>query len=219
MAPESTNLALFDYFVRGGVFMWPLLLCSLVGVALIIYKIVVFAAANRGGEQLVDEVVSLTRNGDLLGAAATAGSSQLPVAGVLSAMLATRPRTREALRAEGQEAGERQLAQLEHGLPTLSTISTIAPLLGFLGTVSGMIRAFEAIAHQGMGDPGVVAAGIGEALITTATGLIVAIPCFVAYSYLVGRVNAFGMGMELAGNRLVQAVAEEVAADEVPVTA
>jgi biopolymer transport protein ExbB len=90
---------------------------------------------------------------------------------------------------------------------TLATIANIAPLIGFLGTVSGMIRAFTAIAEAGLGEPGVVAAGIGEALITTASGLIVAIPCFVAYNAFVARVNALALDIDLAGTRIANLVA------------
>jgi len=95
----------------------------------------------------------------------------------------------------------------------LSTIANVAPLIGFLGTVSGMIRAFTAIAESGLGEPGVVAGGIGEALITTASGLIVAIPCFIAYSYFVARVNGLSLNMEMAGTHLVNLIAGEGSED------
>ncbi|MGD8240149.1 MAG: MotA/TolQ/ExbB proton channel family protein, partial [Armatimonadota bacterium] len=91
-------------------------------------------------------------------------------------------------------------------LPTLSTVANISPLLGFLGTVTGMIKAFAAVAAEGLGDPTTVAAGISEALITTATGLIIAIPCFAAYNYFVSRVNRFALQMEDASANVADLV-------------
>lgn len=205
MEDLAARSALLDYFVRGGPWMWALLVCSVVAVAVIIYKIVALWLAGKGAERVVEDVTGRVEAGEFDAAVQQAEESSNSVGRVLAAVLAARVGAqgpREAAEASGAE----ELAQLESGLMTLATIANIAPLIGFLGTVSGMIRAFTAIAEAGLGEPGVVAAGIGEALITTASGLIVAIPCFVAYNALVARVNALALGIELAGTRIANLV-------------
>lgn len=215
MPVSVSSLALVDYFQRGSSWMWPLLACSLIALAVILYKAVDLWVAGRGTSALVEEVSGLVRDGDSERAAQICASSGAAVSAVLAAILKAADGTRRTIVEAAQGAGARQLALLESGLPVVSTIANVAPLIGFLGTVSGMIRAFTAIAEHGLGEPGIVAAGIGEALITTASGLIVAIPCFIAYSYFVARVNGLGLEMELAGTRLLHLVAEEAGEDAV----
>jgi biopolymer transport protein ExbB len=201
MEDIAARSALVDYFMRGGPWMWPLLVCSVVAVAVIIYKIVALWIAGRGADRVVADATGRVQAGELDAARQRVDESATAVGRVLAAVLASRGASqspREAAEASGAE----ELAHLESGLMVLATIANIAPLVGFLGTVSGMIRAFTAIAEAGLGEPGVVAAGIGEALITTASGLIVAIPCFVAYNALVARVNSLALGIELAGTRV-----------------
>jgi biopolymer transport protein ExbB len=198
--------ALLDYFVRGGPWMWALLACSVVAMAVIIYKIFALWLAGRGSERVVEDVTQRVQAGELETARERAGESHTAVGRVLAAVLGSRG-TAEGPREAAEASGSEELAHLESGLMTLATIANIAPLIGFLGTVSGMIRAFTAIAEAGLGEPGVVAAGIGEALITTASGLIVAIPCFVAYNAFVARVNALALDIDLAGTRIANLVA------------
>ncbi len=208
MGELAAQSALLDYFVRGGSWMWALLICSVVALAVIIYKIVNLYLAGRGAQALVEEVASLVEEGRTDEAGHRLTASSAAVAPVLRAILQASDRPGETPLEAAQAAGATELAALEAGLPVLSTIANVSPLIGFLGTVSGMIRAFTAIAQAGLGEPGVVAAGIGEALITTASGLIVAIPCFIAYSVFVSRVNALALGLELAGSRVAKLVSE-----------
>ena len=205
MEDIAARSALLDYFVRGGPWMWALLACSVIAVAVIIYKIVALWLAGRGAQRVAESVTEHVEAGELDTAQQRASESGTAVARVLQAVLASRDSVEgpgEAAEASGAE----EMAHLESGLMVLATIANIAPLIGFLGTVSGMIRAFTAIAEAGLGEPGVVAAGIGEALITTASGLIVAIPCFVAYNAFVSRVNGLSLGIELAATRVANLV-------------
>lgn len=215
MPLQMSGLALVDYFQRGSSWMWPLLACSLIALAVILYKSVNLFLSGRGASALASAVSALVTKGDPAGAARICASSRAAVSEVLSAILAATNVSRETRREAAQAAGARQVALLESGLPVLSTIASVAPLIGFLGTVSGMIRAFTAIAEKGLGEPATVAAGIGEALITTASGLIVAIPCFIAYSYFVARVNSIGLNMELSGTHLLNIIPEEAGEDAV----
>jgi biopolymer transport protein ExbB len=101
-----------------------------------------------------------------------------------------------------------EMGRLERGLNVLATTANVAPLLGFLGTVTGMINSFDALAKQGLSNPGAVAAGISEALITTATGLIIAIPIQLAYNYFATRINKFVRDIETATNMLIETFSE-----------
>jgi biopolymer transport protein ExbB len=207
MEDLAARSALLDYFVRGGPWMWALLACSVVAVAVIIYKIVALWLAGKGASRVADDVTARVEAGEMDAAIQEAEESSNSVGRVLVAVLTAARGGPQSPREAAEASGAEELAHLESGLMTLATIANIAPLIGFLGTVSGMIRAFTAIAEAGLGEPGVVAAGIGEALITTASGLIVAIPCFVAYNALVARVNALALGIELAGTRIANLVA------------
>ena len=198
--------ALVEYFVRGGSWMWALLVCSVIALAVIIYKSITLWLAGRGATSLVEQSVQLIEAGQTEKAAQDAASPSSSVAAVLSSIFSAAENGHITPREAAEATGAEEMAALESGLPVLSTIANVAPLIGFLGTVSGMIRAFTAIAEHGMGEPGVVAAGIGEALITTASGLIVAIPCFIAYSVLNSRVNALALAMEVAGSRVASMI-------------
>ncbi len=206
MAELAARSPLLDYFMRGGSWMWVLLACSIIALAVIIFKTVNLWLAGRDADSLVEEVLSLVEAGRHEEARRRCETSSAAVATVLAAAIGAAEHVTETPQEAAQAAGVSEMAALESGLPVLATIANVAPLIGFLGTVSGMIRAFTAIAQAGLGEPGVVAAGIGEALITTASGLIVAIPCFIAYSILVSRVNGLALGMELAGTRVAKLI-------------
>ncbi|MGC9317925.1 MAG: MotA/TolQ/ExbB proton channel family protein [Armatimonadota bacterium] len=210
MGSIAARSALLDYFVRGGSWMWVLLACSIIALAVIIYKLIGLWVASRGASNLVSEVISLMEAGERDQALERTAESSAAIGNVLHSILATTDEENHQAPLEAAEAaGAAEVASLESGLPVLSTIANVAPLIGFLGTVSGMIRAFTAIAEHGLGEPAVVAGGIGEALITTASGLIVAIPCFVAYGFFISRVNNLALGIELAGTRLANLLSEE----------
>jgi biopolymer transport protein ExbB len=203
MGALAANSAMIDYFVRGGPWMWALLACSVIALTVIIFKLIGLWLAGRGARLLADQVGQLVEDGDRDVAARLCEASPTAVAAVMGSTLAAAEDGPVSPEAAALAEGTAQLATLESGLPVLGTIANVAPLIGFLGTVSGMIRAFTAIAEAGLGEPGVVAGGIGEALITTATGLIVAIPCFIMYSFFTARVSSLALTMELAGTRLV----------------
>jgi len=198
MAAWLGEFTLVSYFARGGFWMYPLALCSLAGLAVILYKLHEFWRASIVSEDLMLKVEGKLTAGDTESAVGLCEKSPGPLGLVIGAGLLAKDKRREGIRQAGQEAGVRAIASLEGYLPALSTMANIAPLLGFLGTVTGMIKAFAAVAAEGLGDPTTVAAGISEALITTATGLIIAIPCFAAYNYFVSRVNRFALQMEEA---------------------
>jgi biopolymer transport protein ExbB len=195
---QNYDYDLINMFQDGGWFMYPLLLCSLFALGVIIAKAYTLWAAGRHSARIIAEVETLTRAGKINDAVELTRSEPGPVAAILNAGLS---RLRGRFRGEDIESavksiGVIELGFLERGLTVLATIANVAPLLGFLGTVAGMISAFGAIAEAGQVEATLVAGGIKVALITTATGLIIAIPVNIAYNYFVTRIDKLIRAME-----------------------
>ncbi len=185
----------------------PLLLCSVVALALIIERALSLRTARVAPPRLVDEVISVTRANLPSQDTITKLSENSTLGTVLAHGLqaATDPRpSEEHLRGALEAAGRQALYQLERNLNALGTIAAAAPLLGLLGTVIGMIEIFGASGASGTGgaNPQDLAHGISVALYNTAFGLIVAIPSLIAYRHFRGRVDGFALQMELAADRL-----------------
>jgi len=206
--PSSPHYTLLEYFWRGGVCMWPLLACSIAGVAITLYKIWQFVRISGDPEALLARVEGRIRSGDQAGAAEACLAARGPVAAIIHAGLSHVSQPRGTVQEAVQLAGLHELAALESWLPALQTAGYVAPLLGFLGTVTGMIKAFFAVSERGLGDPTVVSAGIAEALITTATGLLIAVPVYAAYNYFVSRVGSHALQMERASLHVVNLIAD-----------
>jgi biopolymer transport protein ExbB len=136
-----------------------------------------------------------------------------PLGQILAAGLASRQQDRATMKEVIEDAGRHVVHELERYLNTLGTIAAISPLLGLLGTVSGMIRTFSVLMSGSAGDPAALAGGISEALITTEAGLLVAIPALIGYRYLRGRVEALVVQMEKEAIGLVEALQRKQAMD------
>jgi len=197
---EATiEYALLQMFKDGGVMMYPLLLCSLVGLGVIIAKFYLLQVADFRSKNLLARVMEQVKAGKLDAAIQLTEQTPGPVAAILLAALR---RIREG-RIEEQEfekavktTGVIELGFLERGLVVLATVANVAPLMGFLGTVAGMISAFGAIALAGQVEASLVAGGIKVALITTAAGLVIAIPVNIAYNYFVTKIDKLILEME-----------------------
>lgn len=202
-ATQESEIGLVKLFVTGGWSMWPLLLSSIVGFGVILERLYFFFTAKlvRKGynQDLQDAIDASGMNGVDEFLKANEGQR---ITDVLKNGMEVSQNDPEIFAAGiEREAGE-VMTLLEKGLTVLSAVSTIAPLVGFLGTVSGMINAFDAIANADQVNAKVVAGGIKEALITTAAGLIVAIPAMTFYQYLQGRVAFFTSEVEEAANKI-----------------
>lgn len=186
---------------------WPLILCSITALALVIERAVQLRTSVVAPRTLIDEVLVVTRSGlpssevvDKLGASSVLGG--VLATGMRSVM--SDPRiSEEALRQSFENAGRQALHRLERYLNALATIASAAPLLGLLGTVIGMIEIFGAQSPASGTNPQQLAHGISVALYNTAFGLIVAIPTLMFYRYFRGRVDAFQLTMELGAERLL----------------
>jgi biopolymer transport protein ExbB len=145
---------------------------------------------------------------DVQGAIAVCERHRGPVAAIVKAGLLRYGRPKDQVEMALQDASAHELAHLERGLPILATVAMVAPLLGFLGTVTGMINSFEALASVGLNNPAAVAQGISEALITTAAGLAIAIPVQMAYNYFVTSVNTIVRSMESAAHVVLESLGD-----------
>ncbi len=197
-----------DFYVRGGFFMHPILLCSILGLAVILERAYVLSRARTDAKKLVAEMLHALKSGGPEAARGLLEKTRGPIAAILHAGLLRADVGLEAVERSILTAAAIEVSFLERGLIWLASIANIAPLLGFLGTVSGMIHAFEAIAAAEQVSPKLVADGIAEALITTAAGLIVAIPVQVAYNYFVQRIERYSVDMEESSHDLLDALTQ-----------
>ena len=195
----NDQFGLLTLFADGGFMMYPLVLCSLIALGVMIAKFWTLWAAHKDTAKVLADVDELARAGDIDGAIAAAGSKRGPASAILMAGL-RRIKGREVGEGEIEQAvstvGTIELGFLERGLVVLATIANVAPLMGFLGTVAGMILAFASIEAAGSVDPALVAGGIKVALLTTASGLAIAIPVNIGYNFFVTRIDKLIVDME-----------------------
>ena len=197
---------MFEIVKAGGIVMVPLILCSILAAAITLERLWTLRSQHVVPEELVDKVWRWVENRTLSDKQIFALQQHSPLGRVLAAGLANRHRDRSLMIEAIEDAGRHVAHELERYLNALGTIAAISPLLGLLGTVTGMIRTFKAITVAGVGNPTAMASGIAEALITTATGLIIAIPALVAYRMLRSRVDGHVIDMEKESLKLVQAI-------------
>ncbi len=189
--------AIPDFLAKGGIAMWVLVLCSVVGAAVIVERLVYHARLRLDVREFLERLAQALATGDTEKAEAVAAGVRHPVARIAQVYLAglryPPALARDLLVREGNEA----LAALERRLRVLATVAQISPLLGLLGTVAGMVKAFATIeSMEGMVQPAQLAGGIWEALLTTVAGLIVAIPCIAMLHYFQSRTAAINHDME-----------------------
>ena len=180
----------------GGPFMWPIIFCSIAAVGILLERLWTLQRKRVLPQELIKRVSQLAETNQVNTKVIEALEKNSPLGRVLAAALANRDRGRDIMMERVQDTGRHVVHELERFLNSLGTIASISPLLGLLGTVAGIIRAFNAVMLGGMGDPRMLAGGISEALVTTAAGLAVAIPSFIAYRYLRGKVERIVIDME-----------------------
>ena len=190
----------------GGPLMWPIILCSIAAIAIVAERLWTLSAQRVMPRGLLQKVWQLVDNNQINDKVIAALEQNSPLGRVLAAGLANRHRPREVMMERLEDTGRHVVHELERFLNTLGTIASVTPLLGLLGTVTGIIKAFNAITEGGMGDPRMLSGGISEALITTAAGVLVAIPALIAYRYLRGRVERIVVDMEKNAIQLADAL-------------
>ena len=201
--------SLFRLFNDGGPFMYPLLLFSLIALVFIIERFWALWKARINTQEFIARVrTALLKRRNVKEAITVCEEYAGPIANIMKAGLIKYGRPQEEIERTIEAASAHELARLERGLGVLATVANVAPLVGFLGTVSGMINSFDALAEQGLSNPGLVAKGISEALITTAGGLVVAVPTLIAFNYFTSQIGKFVLEMETAANVLLETYSE-----------
>ena len=199
---------MIDLFLQGGPFMWPILILFILGIALSIERLWTLLDASIDTRNFMQEIkVALNEKG-FEGAMEISSNTKGPVASLFYAGLMRAKRGIEAVEKAIGSAGTIEMAFLERNLIWLATIATIAPLLGFTGTVSGMVNAFQDIAAADDISPSIVAGGISEALLTTLFGLIVAMIIQTTHNFFVSRIDRLIIDMEESSVELVESLIE-----------
>ena len=195
-------------YIKGGNFMHPLLLASIIALVFIIERLWTLSRARVNIKKLMQKIIRNLREEGVQSALEVCQRTRGPIAAILHSGLLRADKGPDAVEKSIETAGTIEMSFLERGLVALNTIGTVAPLLGFLGTVSGMISAFAAIAAAEQVSAKLVARGIQEALITTATGLIIAVPVTIAHNFFVSQIDRFIIEMEEASATVVNELIE-----------
>ncbi len=196
---------------KGGPVMYPIFFSSIIALAVALERLFALRRKKVIPEPFLQAVRRHWRHGEIRAALETCSLTDVSIARILRAGLRRRAFGFQEMERAIEGAGQHEVTVLSANLRILGVIANLAPMLGLLGTVVGMIRAFNVISQSGTGNPGLVAAGISEALLTTAAGLTVGIPALAAYHFLRARVDRFIHEMESISMELVQGMAEAAA--------
>ncbi len=194
---------MYDFVVKGGVLMIPIALCSIIALAIFLERLWSLRRSRVIPRDFLIEIEDLIRREKIPEAVTRCRKDNSSMANIIVAGIRNFGKRREIVKESIEEIGRKEAATLERYINVVGTIAAISPLLGLLGTVFGMIKAFNVISIQGVGNPSSLAGGISEALITTAAGLVVAIPTFVLYRYLANKADALIVEMEEHSIRMV----------------
>ena len=194
---------MWDLILAGRYMMIPIALCSLVGMAVFLERLFVLRKGRVVIPEIASAVDTLPQASDFSVAYAVCDRHPGPFANVVRAGLDHSGNEWEITRDVLQETGRQEAVRLTRNLRLLETIAAVAPLLGLLGTVVGMIRVFAAVSHVGLGNPEVLSGGISEAMVTTAAGLIVGIPALVGHNWLEGRAHGIIFDIEVYATRVL----------------
>ncbi|MDP2904673.1 MAG: MotA/TolQ/ExbB proton channel family protein [Candidatus Omnitrophota bacterium] len=209
---ELYKMSLWQVFLAGGPLMWPILLCSVFALAIILEKFWHLHKIKIDTQEFLRKVLDKMKRNETKEALQICENTPSPVANIIKAGILKYDRPRPQIIEAIEDVSLYEIPRMEKNLTALATIAHISPLLGLLGTVTGMVRCFQTIQAKSVSlhpiSPGDLAGGIWEALLTTVAGLMVAIPTFVAYNYLVSRINNFVLEMEKASTELVNFLTE-----------
>lgn len=203
---RHTGGKMLEVIKAGGWVMVPIVLCSLIAAAIIFERLWFLQRRKVMPEHLVAQVWHMLTHNELDDERIRQVRDSSPLGRLLAAGLVHRRSDRQVMKEHIEDVGRHVAHELERYLNTLGTVAAISPLLGLLGTVTGLVEVFTVITHQGIGNPASMAGGISEALITTVGGLIVAIPSLIGYRFLRGKVRGLVIEMEQEAIKLVEAL-------------
>ncbi len=198
---------MWEIFQKGGPMMYLILLCSVISVGVLVERLYHLARARIDTQKFMDDIISVIKRNKIVEALEMCNKTPGPIAHIIKAGILKHDRPKPEIKEAIEEAGQLEIPRLEKNLGVLATIAHVTPLLGLLGTVMGMIRAFQVIQKNALSmvpvNPGDLAGGIWESLLATTAGLAVAIPTYVAYNYLVSQVEGMVNSMETSSTDLL----------------
>ena len=208
-SPESNTLSVIELAVNGGVMMIPILLSSFVAVYVFVERILTINKANQNPDLFIGRIKEMVLKGDIQGARLLCTQFDSPIARMIEKGVSRIGSPLKNIEASIENVGKIELFKLEKNLSLLATVSGAAPMMGFLGTVIGMVQAFISIAQEeGSVSPKLLSSGIYTAMITTVAGLIVGIMAYLAYNYLVTRVSKVVHQMEYSSIEFIDLLQE-----------
>ena len=199
-------MEVLKFIKNGGVMMYPLIICSIIMIAIIIERFIAFRKASADGDSLLDQIKAVTKGnptGETDKAIAVCQATGGPVGRMFARGLKNAHRNAEAIEMAMEQEASNDIPILEANLTLIKTIVNIAPLLGLLGTIAGMITSFRAASEKGLSNPTEILGGISEALISTATGITLAVIGFIFYNYFANQARKITEDMEYYGAELV----------------
>lgn len=206
------RMSLWSLFSAGGPLMWPIVICSVFGAAIVMEKFWYLHKITIDSQSFLDNILEKIKRHQIQEALLLCDKQETPVAHILKAGILKYDRPRPQIKEAIEDASLYEIPKLEKNLSALATIAHICPLLGLLGTVTGLVRCFQLIQAKSTVltpvSPADLAGGIWEALLTTIAGLVVAIPAYVMYNYLVSRINNAILEMERSATELVNFLTE-----------
>ncbi|MED5578795.1 MAG: MotA/TolQ/ExbB proton channel family protein [Nitrospinota bacterium] len=193
----------------GGILMIPLFVCSILSLAIIIERIIVLREKQIVKLDVIRSVRGLVVQKKISEAIILCEKNSSSIGRIIIEVLKSNFKGRGVLKETAENAGRQEVPVLEKNLQTLGTIAAVTPLLGLTGTVFGMIKVFTVISEKGIAHPSQLASGISEALVTTATGLVVGIPALVFFNYFSGRIDKYLLKIENHVTQLIEVIVEE----------
>jgi len=198
---------MWDLVQKGGPMMYLIISASVLAFGVVIERVYNLYRARIDADKFMDDITNVLKRNKIIEAIEMCNAKPGPVAHIVKAGILKHDRSKPEIKEAVDEAAQLEIPRLERHLPILATIAHVAPLLGLLGTVSGMVKAFQIIQQKAMTgspvNPGDLAGGIWEALLSTLAGLAVAIPTYIAYNYLVSQVDTLVYEMERSATDLV----------------
>ena len=198
---------MWDLIQKGGPVMYLIMILSVISLGIIIERMYNLNRARIDSQKFMDDIINSLKHNKIIESIEMCNKMPGPIAHIIKAGILKHDRSRLEIKEAIDEAAQLEIPRMEKHLPILATIAHIAPLLGLLGTVSGMIKAFQVIQNKAATmtpvNPGDLAGGIWESLLATLAGLLVAIPTYVAYNYLVNQVDSLAYDMERSATDLI----------------
>jgi len=200
---------MLDFIIKGGVFIYPIIICSIISLTIFIEKIWSLKRNRVIPVTFLDNIERLLKKEDIAEALKLCGENSSSISRIFSAGIKNYGKRREIIKERIEEVGRREAVVLGRYVEALATIASVSTLLGLLGTIAGMIKIFSVISLQSVVNPSTLAGGISEALYTTAAGLTVAIPTLIFYRYLSSKSNSLIVEMEECSSQMVELVKEK----------